>query len=76
MEYLKSYSAETGPEQLCVSLETAHPAKFPEEIRKILVIDPILPSSLKGIDSMPEHFDQVENDYNNFKAYLESNFKK
>ncbi len=38
------------PEPLCISLETAHPAKFPEEIRAILGFDPPLPPSLEGLE--------------------------
>lgn len=53
---------------LCISLETAHPAKFPEEIRKLLNIDPELPSSLKGLDKLEESFDILENDYDSFKV--------
>ncbi|MCX6555557.1 MAG: threonine synthase, partial [Candidatus Aminicenantes bacterium] len=45
-EYL---NAEPAPGQLCISLETAHPAKFPEEIRTILGFDPPLPRSLEGL---------------------------
>ncbi len=36
--------------QLYISLETAHPAKFPEEINKILGFDPELPPSLEGLE--------------------------
>ncbi len=73
-EYLKSYSAECGPEQLCISLETAHPAKFPEEIRNITGIDPPLPQSLQGIDDLPEFVEPIANDYLSFKKYLLSSF--
>ncbi|HTX88518.1 MAG TPA: threonine synthase [Bacteroidales bacterium] len=75
MEYLKSYSADCGPDQLCISLETAHPAKFPDEIRKILNVEPDLPASLKGIDDLPEHVGPLKNDYPSFKEYLLKNYK-
>ncbi len=61
-------------DQLCVSLETAHPAKFPEQIREILNFDPELPPSLKGIEEKQEHFDELENNYQAFKQFLLDNF--
>ena len=39
---------------LAVSVETAHPAKFPEEIQALLGIDPELPPSLAGLEAKPE----------------------
>jgi threonine synthase len=60
--------------QLSVCLETAHPAKFPQEIRDILEIDPQLPESLKGLDEKEESFDTLENDYDKFKAFLTSKY--
>ena len=56
--------------QLCVSLETAHPAKFPDEINEILNLDPELPGSLKGLDDKEEACDSLKNDYQQFKEYL------
>ena len=41
MEYLKANPTYNRKEQLCVSLETAHPAKFPEEIQNLLGIVPL-----------------------------------
>jgi len=70
MHYLKEYPADDSYDQLCFSLETAHPAKFPEEIRRILGFDPDLPYSLKGIDDLPERFEVINNDYSDFKSYL------
>jgi len=62
------------PGQLCVSLETAHPAKFPEQIREILNFDPELPPSLQGLEDKPEKFDSMDNDYEAFKNYLKSKY--
>jgi threonine synthase len=73
MDYLKSEPS-TGQDPLCVSIETAHPAKFPQEIMKILSIDPELPQSLQGIDEKPEMFEEISNDYNDFKKYLLKKF--
>ncbi len=61
---------EITPGQLCVSLETAHPAKFPEKIIELLGFDPELPDSLKGLDDKEEKFDKLGNDYKEFKDYL------
>lgn len=63
-----------NPRQLCISLETAHPAKFPEQIREILNFDPELPESLKGLEDLGEKFDELDNDYESFKKYLLENF--
>jgi threonine synthase len=74
MDYLEK-EAPLGQDPLCVSLETAHPAKFPQEIMKILSIDPELPESLKGIGEKPELFECIPNDYEDFKKYLMENFQ-
>lgn len=73
MDYLKAEPS-TVPDQLCASLETAHPAKFPQEIMKILSIDPELPQSLQGIEEKPELFGEISNDYGDFKKYLMETF--
>jgi threonine synthase len=74
MEYLKSNPGEDSPGQLCISLETAHPAKFPEEIQKILSVDPPLPPSLEGIDKKKEYVSEIGHDYPAFKKYLTGTF--
>ncbi len=73
-EYLKDHEAIKDKNQLYVSLETAHPAKFPAEIREILSIDPELPPSLKGLDEKNETFDKLENNYHAFKDYLRQKY--
>ncbi len=65
---------DANPDQLSVSLETAHPAKFPEEIRGVLGIEPQLPESLKHLDDKEEKFDSIRNDYQTFKEYLKENY--
>ena len=74
LRYLKEHGAGMLPDQLCISLETAHPAKFPEEIRSILGIDPPLPPSLKGIEDKAEAFEEIVNNYETFKKYLTKTF--
>lgn len=66
--------AAPAPEQLCVSLETAHPAKFPEEIRAILGFDPPLPPSLQGLEGKAESSVAMANDYQKFKDFLKKNY--
>lgn len=73
MDYLKADTL-LGPDPLCVSLETAHPAKFPQEIMKILSIDPELPRSLQGIEEKHEQFEEISNEYEDFKKYLLETF--
>jgi len=70
MKYFSSKPGSTDPGQVAVSLETAHPAKFPEEIRRITGIDPPLPESLQGIDDLPEYVTPLEFSYDAFKEYL------
>jgi threonine synthase len=60
---------------LAISIETAHPAKFPEEIQHLLGVDPPLPPSLAGLDAKPEHYEKGPNDYGWFKDFLTQKFK-
>ena len=73
-EYLRSNPAYDRGDQLCVSLETAHPAKFPDEIQRLIGIEPELPASLEGLDGKPEEFGNMTNDYLTFKKYLLDEF--
>ena len=74
MDYLGSVPEEDSAGRLCISLETAHPAKFPKEIKRILAIEPELPLSLEGIDHLPEHVSDIDNSYEAFKDYLIKTF--
>ena len=60
-------------DQLFISLETAHPAKFPGEILESIKIDPPLPSSLKGISDMEEEYVILDNNYQLLKVFIENN---
>jgi len=53
-----------------VAIETAHPAKFPEEIQRILAIEPELPPSLEGLEGKAESFLNIENSYETFSHFL------
>lgn len=73
MEYKSQNSL--SDEQLCISLETAHPAKFPQNIIELLGFDPELPDSLKEIENEDETFESLKNNYKDFKNYLVNNYK-
>jgi threonine synthase len=53
-----------------VVLETAHPAKFPEEIEKTLGFSPEVPSSIAAAEKLPEDYDRMDADYGKFREYL------
>jgi threonine synthase len=59
---------------LCISLETAHPAKFPEEIRQILNFEPPLPDSMAGLEQMPEKYFSMDNSYGLLKDFIIKNY--
>jgi threonine synthase len=74
-EYYKNHPLDDNQQQLSVTLETAHPAKFPQEINDILGIDPVLPPSLSSLDGKQEIKVSLGNDYAQFKKYLLGNYK-
>ena len=59
-----------GDKPLCISLETAHPAKFPDEIRELLGINPDLPPGMKDIDERSGEPVFLSNDYGELRKYL------
>jgi len=69
---LESYYQGNGDYPLCISLETAHPSKFPEEIKSLLGFDPELPESMKDVDGRKGCPIRIENDYLKLKKFLES----
>jgi len=71
-EYLKQFHEHN--DNVIISLETAHPSKFPEEIKSLLGFEPELADSLKGLDEKEEKFITLENDYFILKKYLLNNF--
>ncbi len=72
---LEAYRSANADNNLAVSLETAHPAKFPEEIEKLLGITPELPASMKDIDQRQGDAVAMTDNYDNFKNYLKINLK-
>ncbi|GAB4304040.1 MAG: threonine synthase [Myxococcota bacterium] len=71
---LSHYIEESGEEGLCISVETAHPAKFPEEIVALLGFEPDAPPALKKLDNMDERYISIKADYNEFKKLLIKRF--
>lgn len=59
-----------GRSPLCVSLETAHPAKFPEQIVELLGFSPEPPPSMTGIMGRSGEAIPMAAVYNDFKKYL------
>ncbi len=66
---LTDYIKEDG-NTLSVALETADPAKFPDEIVSILGVNPKVPKSLTGLDNLPERVTHLPADYESIKKYL------
>lgn len=61
---------------LCISLETAHPAKFSEELLRILNISPLLPASLSGLNEKKEKISYLENNYELLKIFILQHINK
>ena len=66
----------TAPDKiLAICLETAHPAKFPEEIQNLLGLTMPLPESMKDLDLREGSAISIANNYDEFKNYLQKNLK-
>ncbi|UCD76075.1 MAG: threonine synthase [Phycisphaerales bacterium] len=59
---------------LCISLETAHPAKFPEEIEANIGVVPETPPSLEGLEQRIEDYPVISTDYHAFREMLLERF--
>ncbi len=59
---------------LTVSVETAHPAKFPEEIEGLLGFSPDVPESLSAIENKKEHYLNLPNNYSAFRGLLQEKY--
>jgi threonine synthase len=67
---LERYLRETSSTAAAVSVETAHPAKFPEEIEKLLGFSPEVPESLSAVETKKEHYLNLPADYAAFHRLL------
>jgi threonine synthase len=59
---------------LTISVETAHPAKFPEEIQATVGVDPDTPPSLVGLEDRREEYSVMSTDYEPFRDLLLARF--
>ena len=59
---------------LSLSLETADPAKFPDEIKRVLGLDPALPKSLFDVMNKRENLIRLKPGYGDLKKYLLDNY--
>ena len=72
---LEAYLQKTGDEKMAICLETAHPAKFPDEIKNLLGIEPEPPESMKGLARREGSAINISKDFALFKKYLQSHLK-
>jgi threonine synthase len=72
---LDEYLKKAPDKKLAICLETAHPAKFPDEIQKLLGLTLPLPEGMKDIDQRKGSAVSIANDYDEFKNYLQNNLK-
>ncbi|OPY53364.1 MAG: Threonine synthase [Methanosaeta sp. PtaU1.Bin112] len=67
---LLKYLKQCGDWSPCVSLETADPAKFPDEIVRATGINPPLPEAMSRLDELEESFERMDGRYASLKEYL------
>jgi threonine synthase len=72
---LEAYLQKTADKKLAVCLETAHPAKFPEEIQNLLGLKLVVPQSLKDIEGRTGSAINMTKKFADFKKYLHANLK-
>jgi threonine synthase len=71
-DYLRNEPQAAG--RLAVCVETAHPAKFPEEIQATIGVTPEVPPSLAGIERKPESYERLTTAYEPFRDWLARQF--
>jgi threonine synthase len=72
---LEIYLSRTADKRLSICLETAHPAKFPTEIKSLLGIEPELPESMKSLAARQGSAMNMTGNYDDFKKYLQRNLR-
>jgi threonine synthase len=73
-EYINNHPDPDHVKEFRVCLETAHPAKFRDEIKSILNIELGLPDSLHKIESRTEEYISLENNYDLLKKFIIQNY--
>ncbi len=58
------------PQTPMIALGTAHPAKFPDAVRKATGVEAPLPAHLADLLSRPERFDVLANDQEQIEKYI------
>lgn len=71
---LVRYLNEFGDWSPAVSLETADPAKFPDEIVRLTGVNPSLPPAMASLDEKEEHYLEMDGSYASLKNYLKGFF--
>ena len=71
---LVRYLKEFGDWSPAVSLETADPAKFPDEIVRLTGVNPSLPPAMASLDEKEENFLNMDGSYASLKDYLKGFF--
>ncbi|HQJ62968.1 MAG TPA: threonine synthase [Methanothrix soehngenii] len=71
---LVRYLNEFGDWSPAVSLETADPAKFPDEIVRLTGVNPPLPPAMASLDEKEEHYLEMDGSYASLKDYLKGFF--
>jgi len=71
---LMRYLGQSKTNLPCITFETADPAKFPDEIQKILGINPIMPPALQEMQEKEELYLNLKKDYTSFKEFLLNQF--
>jgi threonine synthase len=67
---LERYLEQNPSSAKAISVETAHPAKFPEEIEQLLGFSPEVPSSLAEVERKQEQFHTMPVDYGAFHKLI------
>ena len=69
------YHAQRNKNQTIITLETAHPGKFAESVKKALNIDLEIPATLRAAMDRKKVAERISTDYNNFKALILEKFR-
>ena len=67
-KYLDEY-----PNDIVITLATAHPSKFSESVNSILGFDPNLPAGYQNILNLAENYKVINNSYNLVKKFILKN---
>jgi threonine synthase len=68
--FQKSKQSEDSEDMIFVSLETAHPSKFREEVLNVLGIYPEIPDSLNKLENKKEEYTVLENNYEKLRDLI------